>query len=916
MDAGADGTTLIYVAYALRDKKLWEALHSHMSTLRYNYSVQIVDARSPLQEQAHYYLERAHVILLLLSPDFIQASVCRKEMEYALKRHQEQSVRIIPIRIRPLANWGNLPISMLETRPPHNQSLTPRQRDKVFADVVDEICQIIDMLQTRTFAPFVSGAHLINMFPPIDAETMIQRTSVIEKVYEALVRPDASAVLMTGLSGIGKTALAAQVYHHVERLRLSENCMFVNQSIWLPISATTTLATIAETLCRSLNRALLETRNLAPSLLAQELLRLLDTQEQPRLIILDQFEQLLDMRTGQARNLQDGVTALFQLLAYRSCQCRFLLVSRFAPWGMRAYSPAHLREFEVPPLETSEGVALLRLWDVQGRRDELERAIVYCQGHAQALVSLYAFLKLDSNVSLSSLSHEIVRRQHWVGDAARDFLEYSYVHQLSSEQRLLLRSFSIYRRPVPENAVFEMVRLEDQALSMRISPGRRSVLDVLLALKLLVSRQGQYYTAPHVVAEFICTYFQKEYENVFREAHRCAANYYIRLAGDKKQRLAGRRQEIDDIAELIEAIWHLCQAGSYEAAYKLLRQEQIYTALRNWGESAVLYEIYQQFFDWSEGLSATIYNELGEIAMMQGQAHEARKYFTDALSLSTATMSDEEQVTLLSNLGGVDCKLGQLEEAQRQYQKALSICEEKKMANEAQGVILNNIGGLLCERGDRRQEEEQGDDIAEYAHAITYYKQALSLYQQANIPEEAVRTLNNLGDAYSVGHRKEEAREYYGQALQLAGQIGARWSQAVSLGNLGVLCREEADLEQAWIYYGQALRIFRQIGSCWEEAILLRDLGNLSILYQRYDAALACFIQARDIFVALQCPERGTIPDWVEAELSLARDDGDYKEWFQSVELRAISLLEQVLYDTAMKASMLSKSADDINAHT
>lgn len=893
-----DSTILIYVAYAPEDKKLWETLRSHTSVLPYSHSVQIIDARDFLQEQAHSYLAYAHLILLLLSPYFFKSSVCTREMESALVRHRSHSAWIIPIRLRPLAAWNTLPTSDLEVLPPNNRSLqTSKYPDKVCADIVNEIGKSIEMLQASALATSAPEAHLIDI--PPDPSSIEPRPNAVEAIYASLIRSGASGVFLTGLSGIGKTKLAALVYHHVEQLRIYGNCMFADQSIWLEMNATTTLANIVDMLCRNLRRTLPGAWNLAPSLLALELFRLLNTLDFPRLIIFDQFEALLDARTGQVRNPHDGIAALLQLLAHHPCRCRFLLVSRFAPWGMPAYSPLHLQEVGAPSLETHEGVALLRLWGVQGWRNELEDAVKYCQGHVQAIVCLQAVLKLDSNVSLSAFFHDAAHRQRWIGEAARTFVEYSYMHQLSHEQRLLLRSFSIYRQPTPQSAVLDMLRMEDEVLGMYISPKRRAGLDLLLSLKLIYPKPVQCYAVPPVVAEAIRACFQQEDGLAFQQAHACAARYYIERAGDKNRTLKEQRTKIDDIWELVEAIWHLCQAQSYEQAFKLLQEEQIFTSLRRWGESTVLKEIYQQFLNWQEGRTATIYNALGEIAVIQGQAYEARQYFTHALSLYSSGSSGEEQVTLLSNLGAVYRKLGQLEEAQSQYQKALRICEEEAITAEARGVVLNNLGNLLYERGCKKQTAEQADDAEEYALAISYYEHALSLYQQANIADEAVRTLNNLGHIYSAWQRKAEAESYYRQALLLSQQIGAQWAQAVSLGNLGLLSREEANLGQAQVYYEQALRIFHQIGSSWEEATLLRNLGNLYLLRQRYDVALACFILARDIFIILQYPEHGKIPDWVKAELSLALNKINYEDWFQAIEQNPIALLEQIVYGGA-----------------
>jgi tetratricopeptide (TPR) repeat protein len=763
--------------------------------------------------------------------------------------------------------------------------------------IEEEIFQIIARAETATSIAHSAKTYLVDTPPFVDDGASATRSHEIKALYTLLTRPHASGVLMTGLSGIGKTTLAALVYHYVEHLRFSDKRFFTDQSIWLKMEPTTTLVDIVDALYRALNRTLpASSHNAAPSLLSNELFRLLNTLEQPRLIVLDQFEELLDVRTGLVRNAQDGIAALFQFLVHRHCRCRFLLVSRFAPWGLPAYPPLYLPTFEIPPLQIHEGVALLRLWGVQGLRDELEEAVAYCQGHAQALLVLRSMLTLDSTISLSALSREAAQRQRWIGKAAHEFLAYCYIHQLGRNQNLLLRSFSLYRNPIPENAVLEMLRQEDQALGAPISSSRRSTIDELLSLKLLSSQISRY-TVPSVVAESIRLCFQQEDAPSFQQAHACAAHYYLQLARGKSH-LKRQRKNMDDISELIEAVWHLCQAQSYEQAYNLWRDEQLFITLYRWGESAVLREIYQQFLNWEEGLTATIYNELGDIAAMQGQMAEAQRYFTHALSLCSDESSGEEQIILLSNIGDMCSKLKQWDEAQSQYQEALRICDEKSIATGMKGVVLNNLGNLLYEKNRQGQETDQADVIAEYALAISYYEQALSLYQRFDVPDEIVRTLNNLGRVYSICQRKAEAQSTYLQALSLSQRTGERRIEAASLANLGLLCSEQADLEHAQIYYKQALLIFHQFGNSWEEAELLRNLGTLFLLRQHYDVGLASFILARDIFHALECPEQGKIPAWVEAELRLALKQGNYEEWFQEIERNPIPLLERTLYST------------------
>ncbi len=325
----------------------------------------------------------------------------------------------------------------------------------------------------------------------------------------------------------------------------------------------------------------------------------------------------------------------------------------------------------------------------------------------------------------------------------------------------------------------------------------------------------------------------------FRRAHEKAARYYQQQAADNcpPQKL---RRRISDVHDLIEAIWHWCQAEQWQRAYALIVQESIFSSLQRWGGSLILLGFYEQLLPldkWQPepAQAARFYDELGAIYNKLGQKEEARKYFEQALRLFQEIGERGGEVQSLNHLGEVYSALSQKEQALACYERALSICEEIEDI-EGKGLTLNNLGKIYHALGQKEQ-------------ALRYYEQALPFHQ--DVSEEAT-TLNNLGGLYAELGHSAEAYRYYQKALRFFQEIGDRRGEGITLNNLAMYWKKRGKKAAAQEYYEQALRIFREIGDRWSEGHTLRNLGQLYLVQGHYKVALACIFLAKDILEEMQ----------------------------------------------------------------
>jgi tetratricopeptide (TPR) repeat protein len=637
-------------------------------------------------------------------------------------------------------------------------------------------------------------------------------------------------------------------------------------------------------------------KHLTAQEMAMELFKTLNTAAQPCLIILDQFEELLDPQTGKALTEQPGIGEWLDMLNSRPCASRVLLTSRFSLQGTRPYPPAYLQTYPVQALTVDEGVALLRKWGVQAKEAELRLAVERCQGHAQALLLLSGLLKRNPSVRIATLFNDS-RYVHQRTNAMAELLNYIFTHQLNQDQRDLLRAFSVYREAVPLEAAQAIVEQRSPLTIERLM----AALDVLLAQHLLQAAGDLRYHLHSLVAEFARDHFAEGGEQVnqqaLRIAHAQAAQYYRRQAAltvlTRKQ-----RRRIDDVHSLIEALYHHCRAGQQQDAYELMLQEGIFFDLQRWGGNSILLELYLHLLPsntWQPApvQAARIYNEIGEIYQVLGRERDAQRAYELALQGYRQLDDRGGIVNALDNLGSVYRRCGQIEEALACYEEAKLIGDEAEEDITGRGMTFNNLGYAYYALGKQSKSKELAGQ--RYQQALHYYQQALPLHRVAEDRSEEARTLNNLGQVYRALKQKAEAREAHQQALELAQEIGHRRIEADALNDLGIIYREEWNKEAALEYYGLALRIFREISARSEEANVLNNLGYLSFFKHQYDETLACFVLARDISNELQGSMQAELPKSVMTELRLELGEEQLKALLEEVEQRAEQIVEQIL---------------------
>jgi len=161
-------------------------------------------------------IDSADLILLLISPDFIDSDYCNDvEVKKAIERHEEGTARVIPVILRPV-NWIELPFSNLQVLPSGARPVTtwPNQ-DEAFLDIAKGIEAAIKQLNSETNTSSNSHPSPLAYIEPESAVGFVARkdrdgNDIIELLRRELAPRSSRVVALWGAGGVGKTALASE----------------------------------------------------------------------------------------------------------------------------------------------------------------------------------------------------------------------------------------------------------------------------------------------------------------------------------------------------------------------------------------------------------------------------------------------------------------------------------------------------------------------------------------------------------------------------------------------------------------------------------------------------------------------------------------------------------------------------------
>jgi DNA-binding SARP family transcriptional activator len=290
---------------------------------------------------------------------------------------------------------------------------------------------------------------------------------------------------------------------------------------------------------------------------------------------------------------------------------------------------------------------------------------------------------------------------------------------------------------------------------------------------------------------------------------------------------------------------------------------------------------------------------LGEVQHLAGDYTAAAATLAGSLDISRDLGDRLAQGMALYRLGGTQCQTGDYEAADRALTEALTDFRDlgerlgqanvlalqayaRQMTADYAGAadILGEALGIYRDL-DHRPGRANALYILGRLQVLTDSHQAaagtltdaVSIYSALGDPNGQVNALNLLAYAYEMAADYARAAPALARAASISRDLGYRLGEANALFGLGGLRRQTGDYLAAAEALAASLRIYRDLGDQLGQANALAQLGSVGLLTGDYEAAARSLAEALDIHEGHG--HRGGVAETLNATGNLHRLLGD-----------------------------------------
>ena len=769
------------------------------------------------------------------------------------------------------------------------------------------------------------------------AEHFVGRRREQQQLIPALREGQTTIVIISGLGGIGKSALATRIARKME-----------SEGYWLipipssqknPLSSVDILQ-ICSDIFREAARQYLARNNEIDSRYLVEAARNLEMpvnsvdarlrdvviilNKYPFLLILDNFESSLNEETKKITN-NDIANFYSYLLQHLTGRSRVIITTRYLPCDL---SPLPRTAIELSLGDFSEASFIKCL-----RRDD----------------------KIDSRYQTGDLPHNLIHEAyHILGGTPRFIAQIRpIIANLTSDE--LKREIHKIILPV-EGSKDEIERLREKFFEENFIPrlysylpsesqialSKSSVYNIAIDLKGLSATTGfstdelslyvaQWHSSAFIYPEsrncgsdlwitygLLRLWLLKQIPSLTRKlAHRSAALYLQQVFQTNRHRELGlslvacmtesRQQflEAEDYTNALsitEKISHILMTrGLYDSVREInfyilhfkrhpIPMIQIGTSYGYQGEYSEAYRWFdnaQKCEDIDKETTAQLLNNHGYIDYRQGRYDEAEKKYLQCLEIHKEIGNKQGQGTSLSNLASIEVKRGRYDEARRMLEKSLGLANSNPVAEAS---ILHQLAIIDLNQG--RYEQAWGSTV-----------RSLLISQRIGDRASEAKNLNNLATIDLHLRRFDEAKRKFEQSLRIKQEIGDLDGMATTLDQLAYIELTQDRFDEAQKLSEQSLSIANTIGNPEGRARSLHNLASIAQQQNRYNEAKEKFQEVVMIYQTL-----GDQKGVASALHNLASIDQEMRRYKDAKEkFKKALLIRQSLGDIAGQATTFFK---------
>ncbi len=661
----------------------------------------------------------------------------------------------------------------------------------------------------------ISSANLFS-HPPTPKNWQ-GRSQEIQQLTDWFADTSINTIGIQGLSGIGKSWLAAKVY---------QSELFESR-FWADVSQKPDFTVFAKNALKALTGKSSEEVDQLNEL---ELLinNLLEVAKQQRcLLVIDNLETLLDTERVFDWSYRD----FFQAWLRCGSTSKLLLTSQTIPFIMRN----NCHWLTLKGLAETEGAQLLQELGVQGTKTELQEFTRYLDGHPALLRFVAAYLGRDTHIGeaeklgLSQLDQLFEEVEGDYRDQQRVRCEHLlalHYERLTPELQQFVVNLSIYQHPrFNRDAAAIVFPGQDAPASPNKTQKALHELTSCSLLEEIEVKEEKQYQFPLIVWKYAK---QKVGEQAEALREKVVAYYQSLAAAESTWKT------MEDVTPYLEIFYHRYEQKQYIQAYNALYSCSDFLSLR--GYYALVAERYEQLVQvWKPRKAqqqelATALVRLGRTYFNLGQYPEAIEHCEQALKIAREVVERHIEAEATGWLGVAYNASGQYRQALKFNRRSLRLARAINYHKQKADALVN-IGNNY--RILRR-----------YQRAIKFYELGRVVSREIGYLRCEPAALNGLGLIYDSLRQCSQAIVLYEQTLMVARASGHYQREAAALRHIS-RCLNSWGQSQAAIWYGQqALKIEREIGNHIGEADALSWLGKAYRSLRQYKQAIECYERA------------------------------------------------------------------------
>ncbi|WP_437984200.1 TIR domain-containing protein [Sorangium sp. So ce117] len=213
---GHDHRIEVFLSYASEDGGLLAKLEKHLAALRSEGLIQSfhagdVGAGQASREVTEGHLERADLVLLLVSADFLASRECyERDVARALARREAGQARVVPVLLR-ACDWRHTKLGELKPLPKNERPVRSwEDEDEAFAEVARGIREAVTAITGARSAALPHRA-------PRRAQGEVRRADKVREIMQSLSKPECVGVALLAPLGFEAHQVAGEVLHRLQR---------------------------------------------------------------------------------------------------------------------------------------------------------------------------------------------------------------------------------------------------------------------------------------------------------------------------------------------------------------------------------------------------------------------------------------------------------------------------------------------------------------------------------------------------------------------------------------------------------------------------------------------------------------------------------------------------------------------------